>query len=424
MNKKSILRKMLWLGLVALGHARMVVADDVSGAKALTLADAISIASSNNPELRASGGRVEAALGRADQARLWSNPELGVASEDIPIKSGNFRQSKNTIGLAQTFPYPGKKKLDGRIGAAGARVNEAEFGLRKLELARDVKTAYFHVLAAERLVEVARELAQVAASSANAAQKRVAAGAAADQEQLRAEIQLDQARASLAEFEKELAAARQDFGALLGRPELSGASLSDALSATPDVSLLRQAPEAWLAQHPSVLAARTARDRAELEVRRARLDPYPDVTVGVNGGREGPDDASIVEFRVSVPVPIIDRAQGRKREAQANLGIAEAELSATEQRLLRNWGNASRRFRTAAELVATYRDRILPRADDALRLVQTGFQEGKFGFIDLLDTQRTTAEARLAYQQKLLELNVAQAELQALVAQEPREPKD
>ena len=59
--------------------------------------------------------------------------------------------------------------------------------------------------------------------------------------------------------------------------------------------------------------------------------------------------------------------------------------------------------------------RILPKANEALRLVQTGFEQGKFGFIDLLDTQRTTAEVRLTYQQKLLELNVAQAELEALL---------
>ena len=76
-------------------------------------------------------------------------------------------------------------------------------------------------------------------------------------------------------------------------------------------------------------------------------------------------------------------------------------------------------MRTAAEQVANYRERILPKANEALRLVQRGFEEGKFGFIDLLDTQRTAAEVRLAYQQKLLELNVAQADIEALFARVP-----
>ena len=90
---------------------------------------------------------------------------------------------------------------------------------------------------------------------------------------------------------------------------------------------------------------------------------------------------------------------------------------------MRDWGTASQRLRTAAEQVASYRERILPKANEALRLVQSGFEQGKFGFIDLLDTQRTTAEVRLAYQQKLLELNVAQAELEALLARNPGEAK-
>jgi hypothetical protein len=59
-----------------------------------------------------------------------------------------------------------------------------------------------------------------------------------------------------------------------------------------------------------------------------------------------------------------------------------------------------------------------------LRLVQTGFEQGKFGFIDFLDTLRTTAEVRLAYQQKLLELNIAQAQFEALAAPGESSPRN
>jgi cobalt-zinc-cadmium efflux system outer membrane protein len=114
-------------------------------------------------------------------------------------------------------------------------------------------------------------------------------------------------------------------------------------------------------------------------------------------------------------LPILDRSKGRKREAQANVDVAEAELASTEQSLLREWAKARKRYLTAAEQATAYGERILPKASNALRLVQTGFEEGKFTFIDLLDTQRTTAEARLQYQEKLLDLNVAHAELEALL---------
>jgi outer membrane protein, heavy metal efflux system len=160
----------------------------------LSVEEAVSLALTNNPEFLGSGGRIDAASGRAYQARRWRNPELSLATEDIPLGSGSFRDSKDTLGLTQTIPYPGKKRLDGQIGAADVRSSKADWHLRRQELTRDVKIAYFRVLAADRLVEVSRELVQVASASATAARKRVEAGATADQEQLRAEIQMSQAQ--------------------------------------------------------------------------------------------------------------------------------------------------------------------------------------------------------------------------------------
>jgi cobalt-zinc-cadmium efflux system outer membrane protein len=407
-----------FLGFAAQGTDSPAPPPPVSSAtNILTLDGAVRLALEYNPELRASSGRIAAATGRAYQAKLWTNPELTLSAEDWPVSGGgNFSDSKQTIGMAQTIPFPGKKKLDRQIGVSGVRVSEAELTLRRVEMVRDVKSAFYQVLAAERLVEVASELVKVAESSASTARKRVAAGAAADQEQLRAEIPLEQARTELSGFQRELTTARQTLALLLGRPDLAEAPVSGALAETASLALLDQGPEQWLPSHPSVVAVKTSRDRAELELRRARLEPYPDVRIGVAGGRIGETGQSIIQMGLSIPLPIIDRSRGKKQEAQANVRIAEADQVAVEQRLLREWGTASKRFRTAVEQVANYRERILPKANEALRLVQSGFEQGKFGFIDLLDTQRTTAEVRLAYQQKLLELNVAQAELESLAA--------
>jgi len=411
----------LFAGGTRLGFAAQGL--ELASTNALTVDEAVRLAVANNPELRASGGRIDAAAGRAYQAKLWSNPELELSAEDWPVSGGGFSDAKKLVGVSQSLPFPGKKNLDRQIGVASVRVSEAELSLRRLELVRDVKATFFQVLAAERLVAVSGELVKVAESSAATARKRVAAGAAADQEQLRAEIPLEQAKTELSGFQRELVTARQTLALLLGRPDLKEAPVSGALAETPSLPLLDQGPEQWLASHPSVVAARIGQERAELELRRAKLEPYPDVKLGAAGGQEAGGADSIVQFSLSVPLPIIDRSKGKKQEARANLAMAEAERAAIEQRLLREWGTTSKRYRTAMEQVANYRERILPKANEALRLVQTGFEQGKFGFMDLLDTQRTTAEARLAYQQKLLELNVAQAEIEALLARSPVGPK-
>jgi outer membrane protein, heavy metal efflux system len=368
-----------------------------------------------NPELRASNARVDAAAGRALQAKQWSNPELGLSAEEWPVSGGRgFSDAIQTIGIAQTLPFPGKKSLDKQIGGAGVKVSEAELALRRVEIVRDTKAGFFRVLAAERLVEVSTQLVVVAESSAAIARKRVEAGAAPYQEQLRAELQSEQARTELAGFQRELATARQTFVTTLGRPDLKDALLRGELRQTPLDAYLTGAVSAQLAQHPSAIAARAGLDRAQLEARRATLEPYPDVKLALSGGRMGETDQSIIQLGFTVPLPIVDSGKGRKREARANVEAAAAELELVNLQLVREWSNALRRYRAAAEQVARYREQILPKADEALRLVQIGFEQGKFNFIDLVDTQRTTAEARLAFQQKLLELNLAQAELEAL----------
>ncbi|MEI8040532.1 MAG: TolC family protein, partial [Verrucomicrobiota bacterium] len=167
-----------------------------------------------------------------------------------------------------------------------------------------------------------------------------------------------------------------------------------------------------MAQHPHLRTARTNRERAKLEYRRAKLDPFPDVTLGVAGGRDAAANETLMEFRVSLPLPIFDRGQGRKREARALADMARYDLTAIEQRLFKDFDAAEARLRAAGEQVETYRTRILPKAEEALKLVRGGFEAGKFGFLDLVDTQRTLAEVRLAYLDKLLELNLAHAELE------------
>lgn len=420
----SLLLQLGWVCLsatpcnIAAANASTDVPQTVPGAgvPALSSDDAVRLALEHSPVLRVAEGRVDAAVGRAAQAGVWSNPELELTAEEWPLNDGRgFADSKQTIGIAQTLPFPGKKRLDRQIGRATAVLSRHELALRETELVRDVRATFYRVLAAERSVEVSGRLVAVASSSAASARKRTEAGATAYQEQLRAEIQLEQARAELTELERARGWARRTLAGLMGRPDLWEAELLGSLADTPTASLLQLASQSWLATHPSALAAQAQVDRAELEHQRARVEPYPDVEMGLAGGRLGETDQSIIELRMAIPLPIFDASRGRKQASLAELQMAEAEREEIRQQLLEAYAKALQRYRAAAAQVAGYRDRLLPKAEEALRLVRLGFDEGKFSFMDLLDTQRTAAEAQLAYQAKLLEMNLAQAELEALI---------
>jgi len=386
---------------------------------ALSLSRAIRLALENNPDLHASDARKDAAAGRALQSRAWPNPELEVFSQDMPANRSRMSQAKHMAGISQVIPYPGKKKADIAMGTADAAVGSAAWRMHRAELVRQVKIAYCQVQMAERSAVVAGDLVQVAQAAAAAAAKRNAAGEIPLQEQIRAEIQLEQTQTEKVSAIRETAVARQQLVVLLGRPDLREAPLTDAPDESADFARSSWVPSAWLDGHPAMVAARARRDHAVATLRRAGLEPLPDVKVGLAGGRDEAAEENLMELRFTLPLPLFDRSKGKRLEAQAGVREAEADMVATEQRLIAEWRAAIARYKAAAQQVAAHRDRILPKSEQALRLVQSGFEEGKFGYLDLLDIQRTTAEARMIYQKKLFELNSARAELEALAEPVP-----
>ncbi len=382
----------------------------VSARGELTLSNAVAEALARHPELQAARQKIEAATGRAVQSRLWENPELEFSAEDIPVNSGGLSQSKNMIGVSQTVPFPGKKSLDAGIGRKEVTAVEWEYRSREISLVRDVKTAFYRALAAKQKLAIAGQLAELAQSTATAARKRVEAGAAGDQEQLRAEVEQERVAVELTAARREFAEAQKTLASLVGQSADPVGELSERAGSLS----LDRVRERMLAVHPELHVARASREKAELEVRRAKLDPLPDVRLGVVGGRDLTAHETMMEFRVSVPLPIFDRSQGRKREARAQAEIARCDIAAVELRLVRELNLLDERLRAAGEQVEAYRARILPKAEAAARLVRGGFESGKFPLLDMLDTQRTAVETRLAYLDKLLELNLAHAELEAL----------
>jgi cobalt-zinc-cadmium efflux system outer membrane protein len=346
---------------------------------------------------------------------------LELSAEDVPIHDGGLSRAKTMLGLTQTVPFPGKKSLDHQMSQREIAAIEADYRQRERALVRDVTVAFYAVLTAEKKAAVAAELVTLAQSVADATSKRVAAGAASEQEQLRAEIELERAQIEAAEVRRELAEARRAHAGWLGRSEVGPLSgeLPEVVVGTDrravrDGNNSARPAVAPYQNHPQLAAAAAQRERAELELRRAKLDPLPDITLGVAVGRDRAADETLMEFRVSLPLPIFDRGQGRKREARALAEIARHDVAATEQRLAQDWDIAVARLETAQTRADAYRTRLLPKAEEALRLVRTGYEAGKFGFLDLLDTQRTASEVRLAYYNTLLELNTAAAELAAL----------
>ncbi|MGI4938157.1 MAG: TolC family protein, partial [Janthinobacterium lividum] len=77
--------------------------------------------------------------------------------------------------------------------------------------------------------------------------------------------------------------------------------------------------------------------------------------------------------------------------------------------------NAYERFAALSEEAKALRDEILPGAQNAYQAASTGFEFGKFGFLDVLETQRTLLSARSQYLRTLAEAHRTVADIDRIL---------
>ena len=93
----------------------------------LSLRDAIALAVSRRPELRASSAKVESSGGLRRQAALRPNPRLILQSEDFHPSNFSFsfsQQSQTYAYASQVFEAPGKR--NGRIAVADQAIERSK----------------------------------------------------------------------------------------------------------------------------------------------------------------------------------------------------------------------------------------------------------------------------------------------------------
>ncbi|MBI3272828.1 MAG: TolC family protein [Planctomycetes bacterium] len=380
----------------------------------LTLDEVLAIVDARNPTLAAERENVDLATALIWEARLYPNPTFLCSIEDYKTKDRRaFDHSTKRIGVG--IPVV----VGGRIGAASA-VAEKERQLaaiayvwRRREVLTEAKRAFVNLLSTRRALELAKETRAIAADFNRVATERYNVAAIPQMEVLKSDVYLAGADIDVRVAEKNAVTAQQALHALLGDAQLAADRFEGELSArfTPP-ALAALGAEAG-AGHPLVEAARRARESAELQLEQARAERMPDPEVEVMVGRDGDND-SLAQVGLAVPLPLFNRNQGRIAAAEAKIRQADFKLRATENDLRRQLGEAHREFVAAQERARAYGDEMLPKAQISLELTTEGYRQGKFGYLDVLDAQRTLAEAKLSYATALADLNLAAADLEKL----------
>jgi len=376
----------------------------------LTLAAAIELAVAANPGLRAAQIDVAIADAGTMQADQLPNPELALLQE------GTERGSRTrTVQISQRLELGGKRAARLALAASERHVAAQDLAIAGAELRANVMTAYFDVMTAQERLDLAQASLRLAAKATDAATRRVAAGRISPVEQSRSQVAQASVQLEVAQAETGVMLARQRLAALWGdavpvaRP-LAG--LRTDLPPLPPLELLRERLDAA----PQLRRASELVAREDARVRLERTRRVPDLSVTLGNKRDDEIGRHQAVLGLSIPLPLFDRNAGGKLAALRLAEKARADLEAERLRLMGALTDAWQRAQLAQAEVASITRDILPAAQGAYDAAVTGFELGKFSFLDVIDAQRTLFQIRSQYLLALSERCRAGADLERYTA--------
>lgn len=366
---------------------------DVSGE--VTLRDVLGATLKSSPRLRAYSWEVRSSDAKVLQAGLRPNPELSINPENF-VGSGAFGnqvQYQNTMQLSQLIELGDKRELRREVASATLDRTQMEYDSTRVEVLGAATIDFIDVVAAQEEVRVAKLALSQAEELVKAVDRRTKASIGSPLEGKRARILAARTRNALNEAVRTLQAAKQKLAANWGSRGSGVRSASGDLFTTHRLPPLDEllgrtesAPERRIAfAEEKVRAAEAAL---------ARSKRVSDVVVS-GAWRQGRnwDDQTVVAG-VSFPLKIFDRAQGDIASSDAQVEKSKAETTSVDVRLRAAVFALYQEIVQAKEVTEVMAKEIVPRAEEAMELAKSGFAQGLYTQLDLLDTQRTLVEVR------------------------------
>ncbi len=366
----------------------------------LTLAELQAMAAENSPLVRRARADVAAAYGAVVQAGLYPNPVVGwQADQWQPGSQPDNNSGQQGAFISQLLVLPAKLSLAQAV--AGFNYVNALVAVRRaeVEVASQVRDAYFKLLVARQSVEVSRLLAHSLDEVYHLQLLQVAAGEAAGYEPLQLYAQAMQARNALVRAENAYQAAWQQLASALGTPQLEPATLEGTAEAPPPQFDLEELRARVRAQHTDLLAARNTLEQARTNLRLQQMTPLPNLETYVNVGHDNSNGNDQFQLQLGMPMPVFNRNQGNIRQAQALVARAAADLRTVEYDLLRQLAEAFARYQAGVRVAAHYRDEIIPSLTQAYQAMVRRYQVEPrvVGFNEIVVAQQNLAAALQDY---------------------------
>ena len=370
----------------------------------------------DNPNLQIALARVEASRAMADATRAALYPNVDFegsiirqrfSSTDLftgtPLAGSWQNQSRLQFGLSWDLDFWGKNRDALEAALSDDRATEAESQAARLILTTSIARGYNRLAAlyaqrdvAERAIAQRRDLTDLS-------RQRLAAGLDTQVETTQARATVASAQTDLQGIEEEIALARNQIAALLGKGPDRGREIArPTLLANPTPQLPDDLTIGLIGRRPDLVAARWRVEATSKDISVAKKEFLPDVTLTAFAGLASLDPSNLLmgisrTFGVgpTLRLPIFEggRLRANLKGKYAQYDIAVASYNQTLVDALRETADTVTSIRSVDQQIKTQRE-ALDLAEHAYSLATIRYKAGLGTQLTVLNAESTVLQQR------------------------------
>jgi cobalt-zinc-cadmium efflux system outer membrane protein len=355
-----------------------------------------------NPSLQA--GRIGIDESRANQttAFLRPNPNLGLTADQVnPFPGG---PPHSTFGAllsvaSVSYLYERQHKRELRLESAKDATKITVSGQDDLDrtLMFSLRMAFVETLQEKAVLELAKQNLSYYDNLLGVNRDRYQAGAIAQVDLDRLELQRVQYESDLQTAEVDLRTAKIQLLALLNdTTPVDQFDVTGPFDFSTQVMPLGDVRQAALDARPDLRAALESIEKAKTDHRLAVANGSTDPVLGVDVGRNPPID-QYIGVSVNIPLRIFDRNQGEKLRTQLDIDRNDRLMEATRAQVFSDVDSAYAAVTSAVLLLQPYKDRYLDQATRVRDTIAFSYEHGSASLLDLLNAQADYRSVEVNY---------------------------
>jgi cobalt-zinc-cadmium efflux system outer membrane protein len=383
------------------------LAESCFAQKALTWQEVRDKFEAANPTLRAGQIGIDESKAQEITAFLRPNPGLTLSTDGTQIApyKGVWQPLTGTQ-FAANFSYLHERqhKRELRRESAQKATGIAVSGQADLErtLVFALRSAFVQTLQEKAIRDLAKENLSYYDHVLDVNRERYKAGAIAQVDLDRLELQRVQYESDLQTAEVNLRTAKIQLLALLNdRTPIEQFDVTGPFDFSAQIAPLDEIRQTAVDTRPDLKAALEAIDKAQtdhkLAIANGSTDPTLSAWYTYNPSFNNPFDHQTLGASVSIPLRIFDRNQGEKKRTELDIDRSGKLMEATRAQVFSDVDSAYATVNSTVILLQPYKDRYLQQASRIRDTIAFSYEHGAASLLDFLNAQADYRSVQVNY---------------------------